>query len=56
MTWARSAGRKRRRKVQFAGNLNQLLQRNVEMFKSAKLDKEVTWSLQLERRLYHGQV
>ena len=39
-------------KVQMAGNLNQLLQRNVEMFQAAKLDKEVAWSLQLERRLY----
>lgn len=42
-------------KVQFAGNLNQLLQRNVEMFKSARLDKEVAWSLQLERRLYQAK-
>jgi nitrogen-specific signal transduction histidine kinase len=39
-------------KSQFVGNVNQLLQRNVETFKSVKLDKEVTWSLQLERRLY----
>jgi len=39
-------------KVQLAGNLNLLLQRNVEMFRSAKLDKEVTWTLQLERKLY----
>ncbi len=35
-----------------SGNLNQLLQRNVEMFQSAKLDKKVTWSQQLERKLY----
>lgn len=39
-------------KVQPSGNLNLLLQRNVEMFQSAKLDKEVTWNLQLERKLY----
>jgi len=39
-------------KVQMSGNLNQLLQRNVEMFQSAKLDKKVTWSQQLERKLY----
>jgi nitrogen-specific signal transduction histidine kinase/ActR/RegA family two-component response regulator len=39
-------------KVQPAGNLNLLLQRNVEVFQSAKLDKEVTWTLQLERKLY----
>jgi two-component system cell cycle sensor histidine kinase/response regulator CckA len=38
-------------RVQSAGNLNQLLQRNVELFQAAKLDKEVTWSLQLERKL-----
>ena len=37
---------------QLSGNLNQLLERNVEMFQSAKLEKEVAWSLQLERRLY----
>jgi signal transduction histidine kinase len=42
----------RESKAQLSGNLNQLLQRNVEMFKSVKLDKEVSWSLQLERRLY----
>jgi len=39
-------------KVQMSGNLNQLLQRNVEMFQSAKLDKKITWSQQLERKLY----
>jgi len=39
-------------KVQMSGNLNLLLQRNVEMFQSAKLDKEIEWSLQLERKLY----
>ncbi len=38
-------------RVQPSGNLNQLLQRNAEMFQGAKLDKEVTWSLQLERKL-----
>ena len=42
-------------KVQLAGNLNQLLQRNVEMFQSTKLDKEVTWNLQLERKLYSAK-
>jgi signal transduction histidine kinase/CheY-like chemotaxis protein len=42
-------------KVQVSGNLNHLLQRNVELFQSAKLDKEVTWSLQLERRLYSAR-
>ncbi len=39
-------------KVQLAGNLNLLLQRNVDTFKSMKLDQEVTWALQLERKLY----
>lgn len=39
-------------KVQLSGNLNLLLQRNAEMFQAAKLEKEVTWSLQLERKLY----
>ncbi|MDB6065677.1 MAG: putative Histidine kinase [Pedosphaera sp.] len=39
-------------KVQLSGNLNLLIQRNVEVFRSSKLDKEVTWSLELERRLY----
>jgi signal transduction histidine kinase/CheY-like chemotaxis protein len=42
-------------KVQQSGNVNVLLQRNVEMFKStpsAQLGKEITWSLQLERRLF----
>jgi signal transduction histidine kinase len=39
-------------KVQMSGNLNQLLQRNAETFQAAKLDKEVKWQLQLERKLY----
>lgn len=39
-------------KVQASRNLNQLLQRNLEMFQAAKLDKEVSWTLQLERKLY----
>jgi signal transduction histidine kinase/ActR/RegA family two-component response regulator len=39
-------------KVQATGNLNQLLQRNVEAFQSTKLDKEVAWAMQLERKLY----
>ncbi len=39
-------------RVQLSGNLNALLQRNAEMFQGAKLDKEITWSLQLERKLY----
>jgi two-component system cell cycle sensor histidine kinase/response regulator CckA len=42
-------------KVQPSGNLNQIIQRNVDMFKSAKLGKEVAWSLQLERRLYSAK-
>ncbi len=39
-------------KAQSAGNLNLLLQRNMETFQAAKLDKEVAWMLQLERKLY----
>ena len=39
-------------KVQLSGNLNSLLQRNSELFQIAKLDKEITWSLQLERKLH----
>ncbi|HEX3800676.1 MAG TPA: ATP-binding protein [Verrucomicrobiae bacterium] len=39
-------------RVQQSGNLNQLLQRNVEMFQSAKQEKEVSWALQLERKLH----
>jgi two-component system, cell cycle sensor histidine kinase and response regulator CckA len=42
-------------RVQQAGNVNVLLQRNVDMFKSIapeQLGKEISWSLQLERRLY----
>lgn len=42
-------------KVQAAGNLNLLLERNVETFRAMKLEKDVTWSLQLERRLYGGK-
>ena len=42
-------------KAQQSGNVNQLLQRNVEMFKSTKLDKEVAWTLQLERKLYSAK-
>ena len=42
-------------KAQQSGNLNKLLQRNVEMFQSAKLDKEVAWSLQFERKLYSAK-
>jgi two-component system cell cycle sensor histidine kinase/response regulator CckA len=37
---------------QVPGNVNLLLQRNVQALQSAKLDKEVEWSLQLERRIY----
>jgi signal transduction histidine kinase len=37
---------------QATGNLNQLLQRNVEMFQASKLEKDVGWTLQLERKLY----
>jgi two-component system cell cycle sensor histidine kinase/response regulator CckA len=39
-------------RVQQAGNVNVLLQRNVEWFQSTALDKEVEWAFQLERRLY----
>ena len=42
-------------KTQLSGNLNQLLQRNAEMFQSAKLDKEVAWSLKFERKLYSAK-
>ena len=42
-------------KLQLAGNMNLLLQRNVEMFQSAKLDKEVAWNLELERKLYSAK-
>ena len=58
MTSARSAGRMKETKATAGcrlSNLNQVLQRNVEAFKSVKLDKEVTWSLQLERRLYQAK-
>ena len=36
-------------------DLNQLLQRNAEMFQSTKLDKEVIWSLKFERKLYSAR-
>ena len=39
-------------KGQLAGNLNILLQRNADLFQSMKLEKEITWTLQLERKLY----
>lgn len=39
-------------KAQTAGNLNLLLQRNVETFQAARLDKEVKWVLELERKLF----
>jgi CheY-like chemotaxis protein len=42
-------------KVQFSGNLNLLLQRNVETFRSAKLEKQITWAFQLERRLFSAR-
>jgi two-component system, cell cycle sensor histidine kinase and response regulator CckA len=42
-------------RAQQSGNVNQLLQRNVEMFKSAKLDKEIDWNLRLERKLYSAK-
>jgi two-component system, cell cycle sensor histidine kinase and response regulator CckA len=42
-------------KAQQSGNLNQLLQRNAEMFQSTKLDKEVAWSLKFERKLYSAR-
>jgi two-component system, cell cycle sensor histidine kinase and response regulator CckA len=32
--------------------LNQILQRNSETFQATKFDKDITWSLQLERRLH----
>jgi two-component system cell cycle sensor histidine kinase/response regulator CckA len=38
-------------RAQHSGNLNQLLERNLELFQAAKLEKEVAWSLQLERKL-----
>ncbi len=37
---------------QQSGNVNLLLQRTVQALQSTKLDKEVEWSLQLERRIY----
>ena len=42
-------------KAQQSGNLNQLLQRNTEMFQSTKLEKEVAWSLKFERKLYSAR-
>ena len=42
-------------KAQQSGNLNQLLQRNAEMFQSSKLEKEVAWSLKFERKLYSAR-
>jgi two-component system cell cycle sensor histidine kinase/response regulator CckA len=39
-------------RVQQAGNVNVLLQRNVELLQSTPMDKQVEWSFQLERRLY----
>ena len=42
-------------KVHHSGNLNQLLQRNAEMFQSTKLEKEVAWSLKFERKLYSAR-
>ena len=40
--------------AQTAGNVNTLLQRNVDMFQASPIprEKQVTWSLQLERRIY----
>jgi len=42
-------------KVQMSGNLNLLLQRNVESFKSVRPDKQINWVLQLERRLFSAK-
>ena len=42
-------------RVQQAGNVNVLLQRNVELLQSTPLDKQVEWSFQLERRLYSAK-
>jgi signal transduction histidine kinase len=42
-------------KAQQSGNLNQLLQRNADMFQSTKLEKEVAWSLKFERKLYSAK-
>ncbi|MDB6122295.1 MAG: putative Histidine kinase [Pedosphaera sp.] len=39
-------------KVQTAGNVNVLLQRNMELLQNSKLDKEIEWALQLERKLF----
>jgi nitrogen-specific signal transduction histidine kinase/CheY-like chemotaxis protein len=38
-------------KSQLPGNLNLLIQRSVQMFQSAKQEKQVVWSLKLERKL-----
>ena|ERR1700722_6606251 len=42
-------------KTQATGNLNQLLQRNVDAFRGTKLNKEVAWTMQLERKLYQAK-
>ena len=39
-------------KTQGTGNLNQLLQRNVDAFRGTKLNKEIDWTMQPERKLY----
>ena len=39
-------------KGQVSGNLNQLLQRNVDAFRGTQLKKEVGWVMQPERKLY----
>jgi two-component system cell cycle sensor histidine kinase/response regulator CckA len=39
-------------KAQATGNLNQLLQRNVDAFRGTKLNKEIGWTMQPERKLY----
>src|SRR5258708_6861918 len=38
--------------AQMSGNLNLILQRDVDMFQSAQMDKVIDWSVQLERKLY----
>jgi two-component system cell cycle sensor histidine kinase/response regulator CckA len=42
-------------KAQTMGNLNVLLQRNVELFQTTKPDKEIEWALQLERKLFSAK-
>ena len=39
-------------KSQGTGNLNQLLQRNVDAFRGTKVNKEIGWTMQPERKLY----